>query len=182
VSEYIGTDVWGNNIRSDSPPELIAAYRAERNGHEVEQKNLYADVPPPDQPPDEDETDATEPSAHDILRQAGMVSAAELDRKKFPPMQWHVPGLVPEGFGLLVAPPKAGKSWLVADTGLACASGGKAFDCIDVQPRPVCYLALEDGPRRLCRTGTVPGRVRRRPPADHRGHPRQDQAATRPRR
>jgi hypothetical protein len=89
------------------------------------------------------------PTAGQVLAQAGMITAAELDRKVFPPLQWHVPGLVPEGFGLLVAPPKAGKSWLVADVGLACAIGGVAFGVIDVSPRPVLYLALEDGERRL---------------------------------
>jgi AAA domain len=85
----------------------------------------------------------------DILKTAGMLSAAELDRKVFPPMQWHVPGLIPEGFGLLVAPPKAGKSWMVADMGLACAIGGATLGCIQVAGRPVLYLALEDGERRL---------------------------------
>jgi hypothetical protein len=99
-------------------------------------------------PTDDDAPDA-ELTARDILTQAGMISAAELDRKIFPPKQWHVPGLIGEGFGLIVAPPEAGKSWLVAATGLACASGGKAFGYIDVHQRPVLYMALEDGEQRL---------------------------------
>ena len=94
---------------------------------------------------------AEDPSliAREVLQQAGMISAADLDAKVFPPLRWHVPGLVPEGLGLLVAPPKAGKSWMVAAVGLACPAGGKAFGCIDVDPRPVLYMALEDGERRL---------------------------------
>ena len=48
-----------------------------------------------------------------------------------------------------MAPPKAGKSWLVCDIGLACAAGGFALSCIPVSRRPVLYLALEDGKRRL---------------------------------
>jgi hypothetical protein len=87
--------------------------------------------------------------ARELLQMAGMISAADLDTKVFPPLRWHVPGLVPEGLGLLVAPPKAGKSWMVAAVGLACAAGGKAFGCIDVDSRPVLYMALEDGQRRL---------------------------------
>lgn len=106
--------------------------------------NGLPDAPPPEEPGDESRVDP-----RDILKLAGMISAAELDRKTFPALQWHVPGLVPEGFGLLVAPPKAGKSWMVAGVGLACAIGGVAFGCIDVPPRPVLYLALEDGERRL---------------------------------
>lgn len=80
---------------------------------------------------------------------AGMVTGAWLDAQDFPPLEWSIPGVVPEGFGLLVGPPKLGKSWLVAGLGLACAAGGKAFGRINVAPRPVLYLALEDGHRRL---------------------------------
>jgi RecA-family ATPase len=79
----------------------------------------------------------------------GMVNGEWLDRQDFPPLEWAVEGIVPEGFGLLVAPPKAGKSWMVAAIGLACATGGYAFGKIPVKQRPVLYLALEDGHRRL---------------------------------
>lgn len=79
-----------------------------------------------------------------------MVNGAWLDAQNFPPLVYAVPGIVPEGFGLLVAPPKAGKSWFVADAGLAVAAGGKALGRITVgAQRPVLYLALEDGHRRL---------------------------------
>lgn len=73
-----------------------------------------------------------------------------LDAQHYPPVKFAVPGLIPEGFGLLTGPPKAGKSWAVMGLGLAVASGGKAFGHIDVgKPRPVLYLALEDGERRV---------------------------------
>ncbi|KXX59773.1 hypothetical protein AZG88_06730 [Rhodococcus sp. LB1] len=78
-----------------------------------------------------------------------MVNGAWLDSQDFPDLEWSVNGVVPEGFGLLVAPPKAGKSWLVANLGLACAGGGRALGKIFVTQRPVLYLALEDGHRRL---------------------------------
>ncbi|MEE2855644.1 MAG: AAA family ATPase [Actinomycetota bacterium] len=80
---------------------------------------------------------------------AGMFTGTWLDRQEFPPLEYAVPGIIPEGFGLLVAPPKAGKSWLVCGIGLACAAGGYALGCIPVTERPVLYLALEDGHRRL---------------------------------
>jgi len=76
-------------------------------------------------------------------------NGAWLDAQDFPPLEWSVDGIVPEGFGLLVAPPKAGKSWWVAGVGLACAAGGYALGKIPVSKRPVLYLALEDGHRRL---------------------------------
>jgi RecA-family ATPase len=80
---------------------------------------------------------------------AEMFSGAWLDTQEFPPLEYAVSGIVPEGFGLLVSPPKAGKSWLVCGIGLACATGGLALGRIRVDQRPVLYLALEDGKRRL---------------------------------
>lgn len=83
-------------------------------------------------------------------------TGAWLDQQTFPPLSWAVPGLIPEGFGLLTGPPKAGKSWAALGVVLAVASGGSAFGKVPVgTPRPVLLLALEDGNRRLqgrCRT------------------------------
>jgi RecA-family ATPase len=110
------------------------AYGAERGDWLREQ---VADEPPPD---DED-------SPRSLL--SAMVSGTWLDAQTFPPLEWLVEGILPEGFGLLVAPPKAGKSWMVAGIGLACAAGGYALGKIVVKQRPVLYLALEDGHRRL---------------------------------
>ena len=77
-----------------------------------------------------------------------MISAAELQRRLFPPICWTVPGLVPEGLTLLCGKPKLGKSWLAMDLGLAVSRGqftlGRKCD-----PGPVLYLALEDSDRRL---------------------------------
>ena len=80
---------------------------------------------------------------------AAMFNGSWLDSQDFPPLEYVVPGLIPEGFGLLVAPPKAGKSWLVCGIGLGCASGGLTLGRISVDKRAVLYLALEDGKRRL---------------------------------
>lgn len=69
---------------------------------------------------------------------------------EFKALQWVVPGVIPEGTTLLVAPPKAGKSWLALDVALACATGGKAMGSVDVgEARPVLYIDLESGERRL---------------------------------
>lgn len=78
-----------------------------------------------------------------------IVDGAWLDAQVFPDLQWAIEGIVPEGFGLIVAPPKAGKSWMVANFGLGCAGGGYALGKIPVKRRPVLYMALEDGHRRL---------------------------------
>lgn len=88
----------------------------------------------------------------DAVRQswlANMVSAEWLLAQQFPPTQYVVPGMFPEGLTLLAAAPKIGKSWMVLGLGVACASGGYAFGHLRTDQRPVLYLALEDGHRRL---------------------------------
>ncbi|MGH8794444.1 MAG: AAA family ATPase [Stackebrandtia sp.] len=77
-------------------------------------------------------------------------NGAWLEAQDFPPLRYAVPGLAPEGFTLLIGPPKVGKSWLILDMLLAVAAGGRALGAIDVpRPRRVLYLALEDGDRRM---------------------------------
>jgi RecA-family ATPase len=78
----------------------------------------------------------------------GGITAAQLDDTEIPPLSWAVPELLPEGFGILAAAPKIGKSWLVLSLGLAVATG-TPFLGVPVDQRPVLYLALEDGKRRL---------------------------------
>lgn len=68
---------------------------------------------------------------------------------EFPPLRWAVEGIIPEGTGIAAGSPKVGKSWMVADIALACTVGGKALGGCAVDARPVLYLALEDGEKRL---------------------------------
>jgi hypothetical protein len=79
---------------------------------------------------------------------ANVRDGAWLEAQEFPPLAYAVPEVIPEGSVLLVGPPKIGKSWLVLSIALAAASGGKALG-IKIPKRPVLYLALEDGHRRL---------------------------------
>jgi hypothetical protein len=87
------------------------------------------------------------PSDADLL--AELRDGDWLDRQTFPDLRYVVPTVLPEGFALLVGPPKIGKSWLVLSIALAAAAGGYVFGPIRVARRPVLYLALEDGDRRL---------------------------------
>ena len=79
---------------------------------------------------------------------ATLRDGAWLDAQEFAPLAYAVPGVIPEGSVLLVGAPKIGKSWLVLSIALAVAAGGRALG-IEVSKRPVFYLALEDGDRRL---------------------------------
>ncbi len=81
---------------------------------------------------------------------AGLRNGAWLDIQEFPPLEFAVPGIIPEGLTLNIGAPKIGKSWMVLGHGLGLASGGYTLGRIKVGPaRPVLYLALEDGDRRL---------------------------------
>lgn len=82
---------------------------------------------------------------------ANMHNGKWLDQQNFPPLTQHVPGIVIEGLTVLAAAPKVGKSCLILDCGLAVAhDDGYALGCLPTRAaRPVFYLALEDGNRRL---------------------------------
>lgn len=76
------------------------------------------------------------------------ISAAELQHKDIPPLQFVVEGFVPYGLALLCSPPKYGKSWMSLDMGLQVARG-KPFLQRPTHQCGCLYLALEDGERRL---------------------------------
>jgi hypothetical protein len=80
---------------------------------------------------------------------AGLRNGAWLDAQTFPALAYAVPGVIPEGSTMLVGAPKIGKSWFVLACALAVAVGGRAIGVLPVDKRPVLYLALEDGHRRL---------------------------------
>jgi len=92
-------------------------------------------------------TPESEPNPNDPL--AGAFSATWLMDQEFPPTEYAVPGIITEGLSIIVSPPKVGKSWWVLDAAIACSTGGHAMNMIKVDQRPVLYLALEDGQRRL---------------------------------
>jgi RecA-family ATPase len=75
-------------------------------------------------------------------------NGAWLDDQVFPEPAWSVPGIIPEGCCILAGQPKIGKSFLVLAIALASAAGDQVLG-VEVQQRPVLYLALEDNARRL---------------------------------
>jgi len=79
----------------------------------------------------------------------GMRDGTWLDKQDFPPLRYHVDGIIPEGLTVLAGAPKVGKSWFVLGCALAVASAGPALSRIWCTQRHVFYLALEDGDRRM---------------------------------
>jgi len=73
------------------------------------------------------------------LRLYRRFTAEMLHELTFPPVSFVIPGLLPEGLGVLAGRPKIGKSWWALARAIEVAAAGG----------PVLYLALEDPPRRL---------------------------------
>lgn len=81
-------------------------------------------------------------------RQQTSWTAAELLAAEFPDPVWLAPDLIPTGLVVLAGRPKLGKSWMGLQLAIAVATGGRFLD-VQVEQRPVAYVALEDTPRRL---------------------------------
>jgi RecA-family ATPase len=81
----------------------------------------------------------------------GAINAQDLQKKKFDPVRYLLPGYIPEGVTLLVGKPKIGKSWAALDLCIAVASNRFTLGTIKPAQGDVLYLALEDSQRRLKR-------------------------------
>jgi hypothetical protein len=80
------------------------------------------------------------------------ITAEQLQHKVFDPISFVIPDLIPaEGVTLLCAKPKAGKSWLALDLGVAATADRFVLGQIKPLQGDVLYLALEDSERRLQR-------------------------------
>jgi hypothetical protein len=80
---------------------------------------------------------------------AHVFTAAELKARKFEPIKYLIPMLIPEGLTMLAGKPKLGKSWMVLDIALAVAAGRYALGDFKLEEGDVLYAALEDNDRRL---------------------------------
>lgn len=76
--------------------------------------------------------------------------ASELLKTEPAPINYVIPGWIPEGLMLLAAPPKVGKSTLVLQVA-ACLASGQAFWGCDVPKAQVLIIDLETNERRLRR-------------------------------
>ena len=73
------------------------------------------------------------------------MTAKELYELDLPPVEWIVPGLIPDGLTVLAGDAKIGKSFFAWNIAIAVAMGGTALSNIDIEKsRNVTYFALED--------------------------------------
>jgi hypothetical protein len=76
-------------------------------------------------------------------------TASDLAAMTFKPINWVVPGIIPEGLTILAGKPKIGKSWLALDIALAITGPRFVLGNIEPEQGDVLYAALEDNKRRL---------------------------------
>ena len=79
----------------------------------------------------------------------GGITLAELQHQHFDDLRWVIEDIAPEGALLIAAKPKAKKSWLALNLGLAIAMGGRALGRYNVLQGDVLYLDLEGNQRRI---------------------------------
>ncbi len=93
------------------------------------------------------------PLASASSAQTGL-SAADLQRITFAPLNYVVPGYIEQGLTLLAGKPKRGKSWLCLHVAIAVSRGGFTLGDVKCGEGDVLYCALEDNKRRLQRRMT----------------------------
>jgi hypothetical protein len=77
------------------------------------------------------------------------ITAAELQGMVFPPLEWIISEILPNGIALLVGDPKAGKTRLATNLALAISRGELALGKLDCKKRGVLCLFLEDTKRSM---------------------------------
>lgn len=93
-----------------------------------------------------------EATAPETFEHVEEMSADDLLRQQFKPLEWLAQGLLHEGLVLFGGKSKRGKSWIMMNLAASIAVGGIAFGHYAIpQPAKVLYCALEDGPRRTQR-------------------------------
>ena len=72
-----------------------------------------------------------------------MLRSEELGEKDLPPIRYAVEGMIPEGYTVLSASPKMGKSWMAQQMCLAVAQGKEFLGRRTTKGKAI-YIALED--------------------------------------
>ncbi|THV42721.1 AAA family ATPase [Glycomyces buryatensis] len=67
----------------------------------------------------------------------------DLRKAYFAPIEWVIPGLIPEGVTMVVAAPKIGKTWLMLNIAFATVQGSEVLG-IKAPPGEVLMIALDD--------------------------------------
>ena len=131
------------------------------------------------QQPEPDPAQRREQRQNGPLPKMPEFTAATLQTMIFPPLEYLIPGIIPEGLTLIAGRPKLGKSWLLLEAAIALTTKDIVLGLEPATQGDVLALFLEDGKRRVQSritklmptfTGTWPSNLH-----IHTEWPRQDQ-------
>ncbi len=107
-----------------------------------------AGPPPPPPPPGDAGATTPEPDPHDF----GTVELAELVRRTDAPYEWLIPGLIERGDRIILTGIEGqGKSTMLRQFAVRCASGMHPLDDVDIDSIRVLYVDLENSERQTRR-------------------------------
>lgn len=78
-----------------------------------------------------------------------LINANDLLSKEIPPINWIVPGLLPEGLSILAGKPKSGKSLFALNLAIAVSTGSSFLSNFKSNKNSVLYVPYEDNERRI---------------------------------
>jgi len=114
--------------------------------------NAYQATPETPKPKDPEQRqaqealDAHEDEGTDQVEAWAMASVGDFGPVLRKPVKWVLPSIIAEGAcGLLVAPPKVGKTRVAIEMALGLATGRRPLGLPVKRPVPVGFLSLEDG-------------------------------------
>lgn len=82
----------------------------------------------------------------EVIEAWGMATADAFSEVLRKPLKWVLPTIIPESAcGLLVAPPKVGKTRIAIEIALGLATGRRPLGIQVRRPQPVGFFSLEDG-------------------------------------
>ena len=73
------------------------------------------------------------------------INAVELQNKQFPPVNWFVKSLIPQGLTVIAGQSKIGKSWFLMQLGICVSTGRNFLGGWQCEQNGICYVSLEDG-------------------------------------
>jgi len=92
-------------------------------------------------------SDSTDSNEDHPLKELKPFTAEDLIEADFPPLEYLVDGIIPEGTSILAAAPKVGKSLMCLNIAVAVARDGKAFGKVGVKSGRVAYIDLDGNVR-----------------------------------
>jgi hypothetical protein len=112
--------------------------------------NAYEQQPDkPKDPAQEQAKEALEDHEEDLeeeIKPWSMASVGDFGKVLRKPLKWVLPGIIAESAcGLLVAPPKVGKTRVAIEMALGLSTGRRPLGVAVRKPVPIGFLSLEDG-------------------------------------